>query len=354
MTADAVGGVWTYALELVDALAASDVEVHLAVMGPSPSDAQRAEAEASSIAGLHENPGPLEWMPDPWDELADSGEWLLRLEELLRPDLIHLNSYVHGALPWRAPVVVVGHSCVLSWWEAVRGEPAPPAWNRYRDEVARGLASADAVVAPSSWMLDELGRLYAVRGGRVVLNGLRPRPDAASRKEPVVLTAGRLWDEAKNVAAVLSVAPELSGHVEIAGTESGAARDNVRCLGRLPRARLLERLRRAAVFALPVRYEPFGLGPLEAAAARCALVLGDTPSMRELWGDAAHLVHPDDHAGLRDTCNGLLLSDDRRALWAERARRRAAELTAERMAARYLSLYQVLTVREHAGSREAS
>ena len=35
------------------------------------------------------------------------------LERRLRPDVVHLNGYTHGALPWRAPVLVVGHSCVL-------------------------------------------------------------------------------------------------------------------------------------------------------------------------------------------------------------------------------------------------
>ena len=34
---------------------------------------------------------------------------------------------------------------------------------------------------------------------------------------------------------------------------------------------------------LPARYEPFGLSILEAALSGCALVLGDLPSLRELW-----------------------------------------------------------------------
>ena len=38
-----------------------------------------------------------------------------------------------------APVVIVAHSCVLSWWQAVKGESAPPEWERYRDEVRRGI-----------------------------------------------------------------------------------------------------------------------------------------------------------------------------------------------------------------------
>ncbi|MCU1504208.1 MAG: hypothetical protein JWM12_3562 [Ilumatobacteraceae bacterium] len=31
-----IGGVWTYALELIDALAPHDIEVTLAILGPAP------------------------------------------------------------------------------------------------------------------------------------------------------------------------------------------------------------------------------------------------------------------------------------------------------------------------------
>ncbi len=48
----------------------------------------------------------------------------------------------------------------------------------------------------------------------------------------------------------------------------------------------------AAIFAHPARYEPFGLAVLEAAMAGCALVLGDIPTLRELWDGAAVFVAP--------------------------------------------------------------
>src|SRR5947209_2562881 len=45
MTADTVGGVWTFALELTEALAGHGVEVVLAALGGQPSESQRVEAE---------------------------------------------------------------------------------------------------------------------------------------------------------------------------------------------------------------------------------------------------------------------------------------------------------------------
>ena len=40
-------------------------------------------------------------MDDPWRDVAESGHWLLDLEEQYAPDVVHLNRYGHGALPWQ-------------------------------------------------------------------------------------------------------------------------------------------------------------------------------------------------------------------------------------------------------------
>ena len=114
MTADAVGGVWTYAVELCRALAARGVRAALATMGPRPSAAQRDEARAIPGLTLFESDHALEWMDDPWAEVDAAGEWLLGVAREVRPDVVHLNGYAHAALPWPAPVLCVGHSCVLS------------------------------------------------------------------------------------------------------------------------------------------------------------------------------------------------------------------------------------------------
>src|SRR3954465_475354 len=120
MTGDTVGGVWTFTLELAEALSARGIEVVLATMGGDPSDGQRAEAARVPGLCLLGSPYKLEWMDDPWRDVAESGRWLLGLEEAYRPDIVHLNSFGHGALPWSAPVVLTAHSCVASWWEAVK------------------------------------------------------------------------------------------------------------------------------------------------------------------------------------------------------------------------------------------
>ena len=142
------------------------IEVTLAVMGPPLDPAQRAEATRQGVQ-LLERSCKLEWMDDPWKDVARSGQWLRSLEDTIGPDLVHLNGYCHAALPWRAPTIVVAHSCVRSWWRAVRGEPAPAAWDRYSEEVSRGLSAATLVVAPSDAMRAALGQEYAPCPGQV-------------------------------------------------------------------------------------------------------------------------------------------------------------------------------------------
>src|SRR4051812_28547384 len=119
MTADTVGGVWTYALELARALEADAVEVVLATMGAPLSTDQRQEATEIRNLDLVESSYRLPWMEYPWSDVEAAGDWLLQLADRVSPDVVHLNEPVYGALPWPIPSVAVGHSCVLSWWQAV-------------------------------------------------------------------------------------------------------------------------------------------------------------------------------------------------------------------------------------------
>lgn len=240
MTADCIGGVWTYALDLARALAPHGVSVALATMGRLPTLSQCTEAQAVPGLTLHPFAFALEWMPDPWEDVAQAGHWLLGLERELRPDVVHLNGYVHGSLPWRAPVLMAGHSCVLSWWRAVKGEDAPAEWDRYAREVRRGLQAAPLVVAPTQAMLDALGDHHGpLAQSRVIPNGRDLAAFAPGEKQPFVFSAGRLWDEAKNVRTLADAADGLPWPVCVAGdatSPSGhtAPPSGVRLLGCLP------------------------------------------------------------------------------------------------------------------------
>src|ERR671924_893219 len=100
LTADTLGGVWTYALELARVLQQYGVQVVLATMGGPLTASQRTEIRSISGLTVCESPFKLEWMEDPWSDVARAGDWLLGLEEAIQPNVVHLNSYVHGALSW--------------------------------------------------------------------------------------------------------------------------------------------------------------------------------------------------------------------------------------------------------------
>jgi glycogen(starch) synthase len=350
MTADAVGGVWDYSLELARGLAEEEVAVVLAVMGPPPDEAQRAAAAAIPGLELACAPFRLEWMDDPWADVAAAGPWLLELERRHGCQLVHLSGYTHGALPFRSPKVVVGHSCVLSWWRAVHGEPAPRAWDRYRSAVAAGLAAADRVVAPTAAMAAALEESYGpLPPIEVIWNGRRPDRYRPGDKECFVLSAGRLWDQAKNAAVLAGVAERLPWPVQIAGAtrpDSGGsftvAGGAAVLLGRLGSEELAALCGRAAIYAAPARYEPFGLAVLEAALSECALVLSDIPSFRELWSGAAVFVPADDAGELETTLLTLMNQPELSAALALRAHCRALRYSATLMTERYLTLYRSL------------
>jgi glycogen synthase len=351
MTTDTLGGVFAYAMELAGALARRGASIALAAKGGCLSDDQWREARRVPRLEVYESAGKLEWMEDPWDDVARDGDWLLGLADRLRPDVVHLNEYAHGALPFEAPTVVVAHSCVLSWFEAVRREPAPASFDRYRKEVARGIAGADLVVAPSRFMLEAIAKHYgAPERSRVIPNGRSPARFPPGDKEPIVLCAGRLWDAAKNAASLDAAAERLPWPVLLAGEEEHpdpahggwTGPRHARALGRLTPAALACFYARAAIYALPARYEPFGLSVLEAALAGCALVLGDIRSLRETWGGAALFVDPESPELLQTILAGLIERDDLRAHLAARARERALELGPERMAEAYLATYREL------------
>jgi len=346
MTADTLGGVWTYAMEMARALH-PHCEIVLAAMGAPATPEQRLQAEAAGVR-LFNHPFRLEWMEDPWPDVRGAATWLLDLERRFQPDLVHLNNFAHAILPWHCPVVVVGHSCVCSWWEAVHGEPAPESWNQYRASVRAGLAAAAMIVAPTAAMLRALERHHGpFRDARVVYNGIENRREPMEEKQPFVLCAGRLWDEGKNVAALAEAAPGLAWPVCVAGdarSPDGYETEiaNVTFLGRLSHENLARRMRRAAIYALPARYEPFGLSILEAASHGCALVLGDIPSLRELWQDAALFVAPGDPEELRQTLARLMADESARLSWGGRAWARAAVYSTASMRAAYLGLYDEL------------
>lgn len=352
MTADAVGGVWQYALDLARGLADEGVTATLAVLGPAPSMGQEADARAIPGLSLVDTGLPLDWTAESPDAVLQSGAAVARLAQESGADIAQLNGPALAAgAAFRAPVVAVSHSCVATWWDAVRSGPLPPDFRWRTDLVRRGYAAADAVLAPTQAFADATVRTYGLaRAPTVVHNGrhLTPAPRAATApNEPFVFTAGRLWDDGKNVAALDRATARLAAPVLAAGPTQAphggsVTLAHVKALGTLGGPEIAGYLATKPVFASLALYEPFGLAVLEAAQAGCPLVLSDIPTFRELWGGAAVFVAPHDDAAITAALEALLRDPVERARAGAAARERAARYTVEAMTAGVLGVYRDL------------
>jgi glycogen(starch) synthase len=355
MTTDTVGGVWTYSLELCNGLAHHGIEVVLATLGPLPVSGQREQVAQLENVTLVSADYRLEWMNEGDQDIASSGEWLLDIAAQHSVDLVHLNGYAHAAFAWDVPVIVVAHSCVMSWWRAVHQNSAPDAqWDSYRENVIAGLRHADLVVAPTRAFLDELRGLYHVKFKSRVIHNARAADnfivDREHERLPIVFACGRLWDPAKRLRLLDDAAAELPWQVFVAGNATSPDGETTRTrgttmLGPLSTEAIATWMQRATIFVHPACYEPFGLAVLEAALAGCVLVLSDIPTLRELWEGAAVFVDAADADVLRKTLNELIEHPLRRTRLARAARARAVQFSPAAMTTEYADVYRGLLPR---------
>lgn len=349
MTTDTVGGVWTFTSELTQELLERDHAVELVSFGRLPSDEQNKWALAKEK--LHPgrfrftaSPAPLEWSQDNDHSLTEGLPILTRLAERCAPDALLTNQYCFGDLPSELPRVIVAHSDVLSWARACRVAALTPSpWlAQYRAMVRDGLDRADAVVAPTHAVLEDLALNFRLPPrAEVIANGREiPPPYSTPVRKLQAITAGRLWDEAKGLDLLetcpLPLPVLIAGETEFEGEQARSLPGNVRRLGSLPALELQQRFRESAIYLCTSLYEPFGLAPLEAALCGCAILARDLPSLREVWGDDA--LYFRDAQGLATQVRRLTENELALATLAERGQRRAASFTTERMTEGYLQL----------------
>ncbi len=353
LTTDVVGGVWNYTVTLVRELTDRGHRCAVAVIG---------DPEASRLAELphgveaFSRDARLEWMPDGLADVEPTTRWLEGLAAEWRPDIVHLNQFTYAPGDFPAPVIVVAHSDIFSWFAEVEDRTAPEEWAPYREAVRRGIDAADVVVAPTAYQSGLLARHYGRSAVRVIHNGTRPpvldesAPPPSSRS--MILVAGRAWDEAKGVALLESALEELGDDapaVHLVGPLEGPAgeRADVEHLvthGEVDAATMDRFYASTRLYVAPSLYEPFGLSPLEAAGHGCALLLTGIGSFRELWTGTAELFDPPTPHVLANQLRSVLEDpaalDEQAARAMERARTR---FTAERMADRYEALYVEVT-----------
>ena len=360
LTTDSVGGVWTYTEELSAGLVRNGHQVTLVSFGHLLDDGQRAWLISmdSPLFQWVETEYRLEWMEDAGEDLLRSVEFLRKLALELQPDVLHTNQFAYGELADTVPVLLTGHSDVLSWWQAVHGERIPDTGRlrAYTALVRAGLQSATLLAAPTEWMARALRGQYGVdRPIEIVPNGRSAHLfTPGGPKILQAITVGRAWDPGKHVAlleeidvpmplwiAGESASPVSASHVP--GAQAATPAPSVAYLGKQNAAQLRALYSRTAIYVATSCYEPFGLAPLEAALSGCALVLSDLPTMREIWDGVALFYPVRDAAALENTLRRLAAEPEQIDELAARALARArTRYTAKDMVAHHESIYSSL------------
>ena len=194
----------------------------------------------------------------------------------------------------------------------------------HRQGFAAAAKRARLVIAVSEFCADEVATHTAIPRDRirVVPNGV-DRERATERRrcarrgrstriddQPYVFWAGT-FQPRKNVRVLLDAFARLDPRRRAAPPRARRARragspttptppvarrlgDRVRLLGPVHREQLFPLFAGADLFAFPSRHEGFGIPVLEAMAQGTAVLCSDIPALREVAGDAARFVAPDD------------------------------------------------------------
>lgn len=229
---------------------------------------------------------------------------------------------------------------------------------------ARLLATLARVVVVSDYLRGRLldGVAAPVRAPAVLPNPIDHTVLPPQRqRQRLILFAGRLVaDKGPDtfVAACATALPHLRGwHAEMIGadrfradspetefarlTRAAADGAGVRAMGYRDRENVLEFMSRAAIVVVPSRWpEPFGLVALEAMASGAALICTDRGGLREVAGDAALYVPPDDPPALSAAIRALATDPTRRDALARAGQERARLFDAPGIAARLAALRQ--------------
>lgn len=285
-----------------------------------------------------------------------------------RPDLVHFPHYVMPVVLPR-PAVVTVHDVIQLFYPP---SPRPRSSLLYMRMMMRiALRRARLVLTPSRASRSDLMSLFGADGSRlrVVPMGVdaafAERPSAEridelkvryGLKPPLVLVVGNDKPH-KNFELVIRAyhlavrRHRLPGQLVFVGgvAEDGrlAARSRrlgldgrVRFLGRIPGADLHGVYHVAALLLHVALYEGFGLPILEAMRVGLPVVTSNLGAMRELGDPAARLVNPLDVDEVASAVERVLVDDPMRRRMIEAGRRKAENLTWDRMTAETVAAYR--------------
>lgn len=351
MTTDTVGGVWNYSLDLCRALMPYNLEIHLLGLGAFPDENQQKEVKSIPNISFYPSNLKLEWMDDP--DIKKTNKKIEILCDIIQPDIFHFNNFVSKNFKRNIPRLTVFHSCVQTWWQAVKGGSAPEEWNGYKEHLEKSCNLSDVVVFPTDAIRKSAVQAHNITSDtQVIFNARELEPTCDDKKEKIILCTGRIWDEAKNLMILCKLADKLPWPIYVAGdnshpnTSEKIVLDNIRFLGKLTSEELRFWLERTEIYINPALYEPFGLAVLEAAKCHCALALSKLDTLQEVWEENALYFQPKDEDDMLKTLLQLIENDALRKEYQQRAKQHSEKYQLAAMGDAYFELYTSLLTKQ--------
>lgn len=243
--------------------------------------------------------------------------------------------------------------------------------------VPRMLRRAEHVIADSRHTADDIARLFGTPREKIsaiylgVDSRFHPVRDPVRLAEldarlglehPLVLALGTIeprkrYDALIAAFAAARTAPNGPRMLAISGNGGWRAEetytaakaygvaDAVKFLRFIPEADIATLYSTADVFAMPARYEGFGLPAVEAMACGTPVVTSDTGSLPEVTGDAALHVSIDQDGALADALVRLASDASLREALVTRGLEHVRTLTWERAAQQVLGVYEEVVKR---------
>jgi glycosyltransferase involved in cell wall biosynthesis len=352
------GGISTYVLRLLRALAALDEETDYCVL-------HSRKDRRPPLPGPNLRPVAC-WTPahHRWER------WALGMEVArLGLDLLHSPDFIPPAFGYRRSVITVHDLNFLYYPQFLTAESR----RYYNDQIAWAVSRADHVLADSHATKADLVSMLDVEPEKVTVVHLAADPtysplaEVEARKvvakyglEPGYLLFVGTLEPRKNLPGLLQAYRLLRDEgatraplVMVGGkgwlydeiferVETLHLVEHVRFLHGVPDEDLPGLYSAAGVSTTPSFYEGFGLPALEAMTFGTPVVVSDRASLPEVVGEAGLLVNPDDPEDIALALTRVLTDETLRVRMRERGLTQAARFTWDKAARETLEVYQMV------------
>lgn len=179
-----------------------------------------------------------------------------------------------------------------------------------------------------------------------IADGYKPYPKAFNHAKPVILQIGTATN--KNLERIIPALQDipcryvilgiLSDHQKFLLTQNRIEFENI--AKAISDQEVIGLYQSCDLVSFVSTLEGFGMPIVEGNATGRAVITGNTTSMPEIAGDAAHLVDPYDIGAIREGFVQLIHNDEYRAQLIDRGYKNAQRFDKERIAEQYFSLYR--------------